>query len=194
MIRAIQLVFAPAKAWTKIVQAKRGVLVTVLVSLLPLMLVSALAEGYALAHWGARQGSFDHHVIFSPEATIRFEMIQLGIGLAMVFGGAFLIQWMSDSFHLRPRFAQCFDLAAYGLSPIFLARLLHTIPALNIWILWAIGAFGCIYVLYQGIGIVLEPEQTKGFGLYLLTALVFTLLSGIAQLTVLAVLQGRFRM
>ncbi|MCL5098885.1 MAG: YIP1 family protein [Candidatus Omnitrophica bacterium] len=163
---------------------------TVLGFLLPIVLLSDLVEGYVLVRWGGRAGPFERMITYNLDVVVRYASIQLILGLVMVGFGAVLIKWITDSFHLQPRFTQCFNLAAYGMSPVFLARFLHAIPTLNSWIIWAVGALGCIYILYQGIGIVLEPDQTKGFGLYLLSGLVFTILSGIAQLMASAILSG----
>jgi hypothetical protein len=172
------------------VEANRGVLATFLWVLLPWLLLSCLGEGCALARWGERGGQFDQMVRLATNEIIRFELVQLLVGLGMVLAGAKMIQWVAEGFHMYPLFQPCFCLATYGFSPFFLARFLHCIPAISIWMSWAVGAVGCVYVLYQGIGIMLEPEATKGFGLYLVGAMIFLLLSGMAQLIALTALQA----
>ena len=155
------------------------------------MLLSSLAEGYGLVQWGDKRGEFGHAVIVAQALAIRYEVTQLVFGLVLVFGGAKLIQWIGLSFHFHPIYSRCFTTTAYGLAPIFLARFLDAMPNLNTWVCWAMGASGSVYLLYSGIGLVLEPEQTKGFGLYLLIALILVLMSGLAHFAALAVLWGR---
>ena len=191
MIKAIQLLFVPGQAWAKIVASRRGVLGNLLWDLLPLLLLSAVAEGAALLHGGDSQGQFGGHVAFTAPLIWRLEIIQILMGLIMVVAGAKLIRWISESFHLYPSYAHCFLVAAYGLSPVFIMRFLNCIPGMNPWITWALGAAGCIFVLYQGVGIVLQPEPTKGFGLYVLIAFTFSLLTAMSHLIALMVLQGK---
>ncbi len=191
MIKALWLLFAPGNAWGKIVASKRGVLAILLLFLLPLLVICAGCEGYALLHWGDRTTQFGRRVILSKDLVMRLELTRILVGLAMVFAGAKMIQWVGESFHFYPRFQACFTVAAYGLSPVFMAHILNCVPAINTWVSWALGVAGCVFILYQGIGMVLEPDQTKGFGLYLLIVLIYTLLSAMAQVISLMVLQGK---
>jgi len=191
MIRAIQLFFMPVAAWQTIANAKPGILRTLFGFVAPLLAAVSLAEGYALTHWGKVRNEFGHTSVYPMDQVIQYELAQFVITLLMVFVAAKLVLWIAESFHLPTTFLACFTLAAYGLSPIFLARFLHCIPVVNGWLCVAAGVVGCIYVLYQGTGIVLEPMQTKGFGLYLICTVIFSLLGGLSQLIALAVLQGR---
>ncbi len=191
MIRVLQLLYSPADAWPKIVVAKRGVVTTLLVGLLPVLVVSFVAEGYAYLHGSDTAGHLSRSIPLTRDQVLRLEVVQFLMALAIVFAGAKLIQWVGESFHFTPRFETSFTLTAYGLSPIFLAHLLNCIPAMNPWISWALGTCGCIFILYQGVAVVLEPEHTKGFGLYVLIALVFTLLSAMDHIVSLMALQGK---
>ena len=189
MIKALQLIFAPGTTWQKIVETRRGIAFISMVFLLPLMILSCTVEGYSLWHWGKAEVTFGHRMGFATNAVITFEAAQLIAGMLVVVIGAQVVLWLGTSFQFRPRYSQCFTVAAYGLSPIFLARFLNVVPAMNPWVSWAIGITGCIYVLYQGVGLVLQPESTQGMGLYMLSGLVFFMLSGLAQLIALTILR-----
>jgi hypothetical protein len=191
MFRVLQLLYSPGEAWLKIVAAKRGVIGTFLLGLLPVLALSFGGEGYALLHGSKAAGQLGRSVALTTDQVMWLETVQFLTGLVVVLAGAKLIQWVSVSFHFTPRFTACFTVTAYGLSPIFLAHLLNCIPSMNPWISWAVGTFGCVFILYQGVGLVLEPEQTGGFGLYLLIALAFTLLSAMDHIVSLMVLQGK---
>ncbi len=191
MIRTLQLVFAPESTWQKIAQSRRSIGRILLLFLLPLMLLSSLAEGYSLEHWGEKRGEFGHPTTYASEQVLIFEAVQLGAGLLVILGGAWILRAFGESFHLRLRFTPCFTVTAYGLSPLYLARFLDAVPVLNTWFCWTVGLCACLYILYQGVGIVLEPQSTQGLGLYLLSFLGLGLLSALAHVVALAVLHGR---
>jgi hypothetical protein len=69
---------------------------------------------------------------------------------------------------------------------------LNCIPEINPWISVGVGITGCFIVLYQGVGAVLEPDQTKGFGLYILISMIFAFLGVILQLFGFMLLEGKF--
>ncbi len=142
MLKALQLLLIPGTAWNRIVESKRGMASVVLISLLPLLVVVAAAEGYALQHWGLQGASSGQASALPQHLVVRFESIQFGLSLLVVFLGASMIRWLSDSFHFYPKFIRCFIVAAYGLSPIFVFRLLNCLPVMNIWISFALGVLG----------------------------------------------------
>ncbi|MBU6399979.1 MAG: DUF1282 family protein [Verrucomicrobia bacterium] len=193
MLKALLLLLTPARTWNQIALAKRGVCFNLLLFLLPLMLLCSLAEGYALVRLGAA-GAYSSHLVKVPlDQAVRFEAAQLVLGLFMIFCGAQLLHWVVESFRLSSGYARSFAIIAYGYSPIFLARFLTFVPAFSHWVTWSIGLVGSIYVLYHGVALVLQPDQTKGFGLYLMSILILILLGGSAHLLALAVLAGRIK-
>ena len=193
MLTAIQLIFAPFRTWEKISLARRGVVWVLLVSLLPLLLASVAVEGYSLIHWGEKRGGFSMVIKASPSAGIRYSVTHAVLLLSSVVIGAKFLQWVTQSFQIQTSFAPCFSVMAYGFSPIFLGRFLDAVPALNTWVCWGLGALLSISVLYHGIGLVLRPEQTKGFGIYLFSAIMVTLSSLLSHFIAVAFLYGRTR-
>ena len=191
MIKAFLLILTPTQTWERIAKAKRGVLATLFLFLLPLMLVCSLAEGYALTHRGERRGIESHLVKVPQEVALRFEGSQLALGLIMIFLGAKMLEWVAESFRLPAGYAQSFTVIAYGYSPIFLTRFLAFAPALSHWVAWSVGVLGSIYILYHGVAMVLQPDQTKGFGLYLMCVLILILFGGSMHLVALAMLHGK---
>jgi hypothetical protein len=53
------------------------------------------------------------------------------------------------------------------------------------------GALLAASILYHGVGLVLKPEQTKGFGLYLVSAMIVVFSSGVIHAIAGAVLRGK---
>jgi hypothetical protein len=179
------------RSWERIAKAKRSVVANLFLFVLPLMLLCSLVEGFALTQWGERRGIVVHSVNVSIDLAVRFEVAQLVLGLILLFLGAKMLEWVTESFRLPAGYTQSFTVIAYGYSPIFLARFLAVFPGLNAWICWALGVLGAIYILYHGVALVLQPDQTKGFGLYLMCRLILILFGGSTHLVALAVLHGR---
>jgi Yip1 domain len=191
VLKAFSLIFAPARTWEKIVRSQRGVGAITFLFLLPVMLICSLVEGYGMTRVGERRGFEGHLVAVTRGAALRFEVAQLLLGLLTVFVGAKILEWITESFHLPVRYTQVFTVVAYGYSPVFMVQLLDGFLTLNTWVWWALGIVGCLHVLYHGIGLVLQPDQTKGFGLFLMGSLILILLGGPTHLIAHALLNGR---
>jgi hypothetical protein len=190
MFTVLQLIFSPAKTWEMIALKRRGVFRIFLLSLLPLILLSSSAEGYTLIKWGIRSGLQGHPGPVPQELVIHYVSTQVGLSLLLLFGGAKFVQWIAEGFHFFPTYTQIFTAFGYGLGPIFLVRFLNCVPIANSWVWWLLGAFLTVFVLYQGVALVVEPEQTKGFGFYLLGTAAIVIMSGIAHAVSVAALHG----
>jgi len=191
MFEAFQLLVSPVGTWERIAKANRSVVASFFLFLLPLIVFTSLVESYALIRWGYQRGQFDGMATASQGQAVRYGLTQVVLGLAMVFIGAQLLQWIVGTASDRRNYSRCFTTVAYSLGPVFLSHLLDSIPALNTWVCWAIGMTLSSSALYLAIPRVLQPDQTKGFGVYLVTLLVLIMLSGICHLIVLSTLDGR---
>jgi uncharacterized membrane protein YecN with MAPEG domain len=60
---------------------------------------------------------------------------------------------------------------------------------MNTWLCWIIGAIVAVHVLYYGVGLIFQPDQTKGFGVFLMCAIVVLSLGGLAHFVALALLR-----
>lgn len=112
----------------------------------------------------------------------------------VVFTGAKLVKAIAETFHARHNYTQCFTVVAYGLSPLFLARLLDVIPGMNPWVSFALGIVFSVSTLYQGLPCVLQPDPPNAFGLFLMSGLLLGMLSGLARLITLLILQGKLNL
>lgn len=193
MIKALHLIFAPTAAWGKIAAAQRGPLFVFLLNPLPLMLLGSFLEGYGLLKFGMVRGSFA-----GAEATPvglglveRYEAVRLAMDLVVLFLGAKFLQSLLDSFSMRVPFAPMFAVVAYSLGPSYLARALDGIPSLPTWLCWVIGTAFTLQVLYHGVALVLRPDQSKGFGLYIACAVALVLMNFMAHTIAVAVLKEK---
>ena len=191
MIKVFFLIFEPSVAWEKIALAQRGIIFVLMTNLLPLLLLGTAVEGWALKHWGKFQSEYAKIREFTDKEIIGFEVIQFVMFLAVVFIGALLILRVSQTFHQRQNYRQAFAVTAYGLSPLLLLHLLDAAPSMNPWVTWGLGVGLCIWILYQGLPRILMPDPTHAFGLYLSSALVIILSTGLARLPTAWYLMGK---
>ncbi len=193
MIKAILLIFAPASTWTRISEAKRGVLTVLFLNPLPLILLACGAEAYGLLKLGLFESDFARAkpVPVAWPLVLKYEEVRLASDLVVLFLGAQILYWLDHSLNFRARYQLSFTVIAYSLGPVFLMRALDGLPWLNMWMCWGVGIILAMHLLYHGVALVLQPDQTKGFGLFLVSSLVLVLLSVTAQILALSVLHDR---
>src|SRR5947207_2670403 len=104
-----------------------------------MVILSCAAEGYGLNKLGKWQGEIPRLKLYGFGETIIFEVVQGVLSLAVVFLGAKLTKSVGETFHGRHTYSQSFSAVAYGLSPLFLLRLVDASPSISPWVTWAIG-------------------------------------------------------
>ena len=80
---------------------------------------------------------------------------------------------------------------AYGLSPLFLLRLLDAFPSVPPWVPWSIGILLSIGALYHGVPRMMEPDPAHAFGLFLMSSLVLLLVTGLVRFVTWWYLEGK---
>lgn len=190
MIKVFFLIFEPSATWERIAQARRGYGFILATYLLPMVIASTVVEGWGLQRWGKWQPKFQMYKEFTQGTIITFEVIQTLLLLAMVFLSALLLLKISQTFHGRHSYLQSFTTVAYGFSPLFLLRFLDAGPTMSPWTTWGIGIMLTVWVLYQGIPRVVQPDPTHAFGLYLSSMFVVVLTSAMARLLTALYLLG----
>lgn len=193
MIRVLLLLFNPIASWERIVEAKRGIVTIILISLLPLLLLTLAGECGGLNHWGKQRGEFGHPVALALPELMKYAVLQIVLSLAVVFVGAFLVKAIGETFHGRHHYPQAFTTVTYGLSPFFLVRLLDAFPNWPWWLTWAIGIVLTLSVLYTGIPVVMKPDPAHALGLYFMSALLLIFITGLAAFLAHMSLEQLFR-
>ena len=193
MIRAFLIIFDPIRTWDRIARARRTMPFVLCASVLPLLLFSCYIEGWGLATWGKWQGPIAHRQRFSHHEIIAYETVQFVTSLLLVFLGAKLLKSLGETFHGRHTYASAFTVIAYALGPLFLLRMLDAFPAMPLWVTWAIGIALSVGTLYQGIPRVMEPDPPHAFGLFLTSAFLLALTSGVLRFITAWWLQGKFK-
>jgi hypothetical protein len=190
MIKVFFLIFEPRATWERIALARRSFGFVMCVHLLPLLLLTSAAEGWGLARWGKWQPRFEKFKEYSLNTIISFEAIQTILLLLMVLLSALILLKVSQTFHNRCKYVDAFTAMAYDYSPLLLAHLMDAGPTVSPWTSWTIGIVLTIWVLYQGIPSVMQPDPTHAFGLYLSAAIVAVLTAGMARLLTALYLLG----
>jgi hypothetical protein len=191
MLKVFFLIFEPGVAWDKIVRAQRAFGFILGWYLLPMILLPCAAEGWSLDRWGKWQPGFQRVMNFSRHDIVVFETIQAALLLVMVLLAAQMLLAISQTFQGgRRRFLDAFTTVAYSYSPLLLARLLDASPSISPWVSWGIGIALTVWVLYQGIPRVLQPDPTHAFGLYLAGMFGLVLSSALARLLTALYLLG----
>lgn len=190
MIKVFFLIFEPSAAWDRIARARRSFAFVLCLQLMPMILLATVAEGWGLARWGKWQSRFQKFREFSMPDIISFEAIQAGLLLLLVLLSALLLLKISQTFHNRGTYRDAFTTMAYGYSPLLLVRLMDAGPMVSPWTTWGIGIMLTIWIIYQGIPRVMQPDPTHAFGLYLSGMFVVVLTSGMARLLTALYLLG----
>ena len=193
MIKALLLIFEPIATWEGILRARRSMGFILAIYLLPLLLITSAAEGYGLVHWGKWQGEVGRLKTFSPGEAVLVEAAQFLLSLGVVFVGAHLLKSIGETFHGRHTYAQAFTAVAYSMGPLFLLRLLDVFAEhLPLGELGPLESASPLAVLYQGVPRMMDPDPSHAFGLYLMSALLLVLVSGLVRFATAAYLQGKF--
>jgi hypothetical protein len=112
--------------------------------------------------------------------------------LFVIFMGANLLKSIGETFHGRHTFTQAFATVAYSLGPLFLLRLLDAFQGVSFWVSWSIGIILTVAVMYHGVPRMMEPDPSHAFGLYLMSALLLVLVTGLVRFVTGSYLQGKF--
>jgi hypothetical protein len=214
VIKALQLIFIPTAGWERIVLDQRKLVSILAWYLIPMLLLPAAVEGFSMVHWGKSQsaatvvrkpvaqslglvywghaeGQHARLKRFSMKQTLSYEAMQFAASLGLVFIAASLFKSLGDTFHGRHTFLQTFTVAAYGLGPLFLLRLLDAHPYVPLWLTWTVGIFLSLGAIYTGLPTVLRPDPAHAFGLYLMSALLLLMISGLARFITAWYLNGQ---
>jgi len=192
MIKALLLMFAPARIWDEIIWAQRGTLFILGSYLAPLLILTSAVEAYGLVHWGKWQGPVSHLRTFSVREAAIFEAAQFLLSIFIVVVNAGLIKSIGGTFHGRHTFTQTFTTVAYGLGPVFMFRFLNASSNIPPWISWFMGILLAFGVLYHGVPKVIQPDPAYAFGMFLITAMVVLFTTGLLELLTACFLQGCF--
>jgi len=191
MIKALLLIFEPLAAWDR--AARRSLGFTLAFYLLPMLLIVGAAEAYGLVHWGRWQSAIVGIKKFELNDAIVAETVQLILMVFIIFLGGFFVKAFGETFRARNSYRQALTTVIYGLSPVFLFRLLDMLPTISLWVPWVLGVMLMWKVLYHGVPRVMEPDPPHAFGLFFMSALLLTLITGVERYIARGYLMDKFK-
>lgn len=177
-------------SWEKIAKAQRGFLFVLGLHLLPLMAITLGIESYALVRLGEKPSITGLVKPVPQELAIQYGLAAAALNLTVVLLGAKFVQQVARSFHFEAGYVSCFTALAYGISPLLLAHLLDALPGINTWVCFGIGIALTVGLLYHGVPRVMRPDPAKAMQVFLMTALLVTVLAGAAHFVAQGVLHG----
>jgi len=149
--------------------------------------------GSGLLKWSRRQQNTLHLKQFTTAEATAFQIAQFLLSLATLFLGTKLVKSLGETFHGRHSFTPVFTMVAYGLSPLFTMRLFDAFPGISHWVTWAAGILLSVTVLYHGVPRILQPDPSHAFGLYLVSAILLAMITGLARFLTAWYLRGEFK-
>jgi hypothetical protein len=193
MIKALFLIIDPVRGWNGVAEARRSLSSVLVFYLAPMMLIVAAVETFGLVKWGRARPPFGEVRQYPLQEAITFEGAQMALMAIVILLSAYLVKALGETFHSRNTYEQTFKVVAYGLSPVFLLRLLDVIPTISLWIFWAVGIVLAAKILYTGVPRIMEPDPPHALGLYFMTALLLALATAAERFISIGYLVGHYK-
>jgi hypothetical protein len=191
MFRALQMLAAPMQAWQAVVAANRGFAWGLFCVLLPFMILGISIENAGILKFGEKRGEFAKVAQISKQVVVKHAIVETVAGLLVALVAAKLIAHVGSGMNLYVGYGRIFAVVACAMMPFYLLKIPDGHPFFPTWVCFAVGAALCCAILYHGVGLGLQPEQTKGFGLFMLTLMIVVALAGVAHLLSVVTLDGK---
>jgi len=191
MFLVLLMIFDAEAGWSRAVESARSILRVLLLHLLPLLLLGCVAEGFGMMRWGKRIGPLSATKVFTVDDILRYQACHFVVGIVVVCLGALALRGLGNTFHVRQTFRQALTVCVFGLGPVFLMRVFDAFPGLFPWIAWIIGAALAAGIMYHGVPRVMWLDPAHAFGVYVTSAMVLVLASGLGRVLVIYLLQPK---
>ena len=186
MIRFWKLLTHPSPNWESLFEEPPSALKVFFIFFLPILILSIAVES---AGWYFLQisASFTNQApqsmaVFEAQ-IIRWQGIQLSLTMALLFFIPQILRWVSESFGVRLLYKDAFLFSLYAIVPLIMFRIPDALPWINTWICWTAGLLVSFRFLYHGAPYLLQRKLAGAFGFFMVTFLVFIVLTVISHLT-----------
>jgi len=191
VIKALFLIFEPIAAWDR--AARRSLKFTVLLYLLPMMLIVGAAETFGLVEFGRWQSALVGVKKFTLPEALSAEAAMMALMAMIIVVSAYMVKALGETFHGKHTYTQALTVVIYGLSPVFLFRLLDVFPNVKLLIPWGIGILLTVKILYYGVPRVMQPDPPHALGLYFMSSLLLAMITGAERFVSSGYLEGQYR-
>ena len=178
---AFGLLARPRAEWQAIHDRRYGVARSFLAHTAIFALVPAVAGYVGTTRTGWQIGAGD--VVRLTEASaLRIALLYYLAMVAATFSVAWMTHWMSRTYGASQPLGQCYALATYTATPLFLIGAMHLQPILWLNLVIGLPALGyTIFIFYTGVPAMMEIPEERGF-LFASAVMAFGLVALVATL------------
>ena len=178
---AFGLLVRPRAEWRAIHDRRYGVARSFLAHTAVFALIPAVAGYVGTTRTGWQIGAGD--VVRLTEASaLRIAVLYYLAMVAATFSVAWMIHWMSRTYGASQPLGQCYALATYTATPLFLVGVVQLQPILWLNLIAGLPALGyTIFIFYTGVPAMMEIPEERGF-LFASAVMAFGLVALVATL------------
>ena len=183
LLLAFGLLARPSAAWAAIHDRRYGVTHSLIAHTALFALIPAIAGYIGTTRTGWQIGAGDA-VRLTEESAARIAVLYYVAMVAATFSVAWVIHWMSRTYGASQPLGQCYALATYTATPLFLVGLLHLQPILWLNLLVGLPVLGyTVFIFYTGVPAMMEIPPERGF-LFSSAVMAFGLVALVALLVI----------
>ena len=178
---AFGLLARPRAEWQAIHDRRYGVARSFLAHTAIFALIPAVSGYVGTTRTGWQIGAGD--VVRLTEASaLRIALLYYLAMVAATFSVAWMTHWMSRTYGASQPLGQCYALATYTATPLFLVGAMHLQPILWLNLVIGLPALGyTIFIFYTGVPAMMEIPEERGF-LFASAVMAFGLVALVATL------------
>ena len=181
------LLSRPRAEWAAIRERRYGVARSLVTHTAVLALIPAIAGYVGTTRTGWRIG-VGEAVRLTEASASRIAILSYLAMLAATFAVAWAIHWMSRTYGARQPLGQCYALATWTATPLFLVGVVQFQPILWMNLLVGLPVVGyTVFLFYSGVPVMMEIPEERGF-LFSSAVLAFGLVTLVALLALTVLL------
>ncbi len=183
LFHAFALLIRPQAEWAAIRDRRHGVAGPFLLHTALFALIPAVAGYVGTTRTGWQIGTGDV-VRLTEESALRIAVLYYLAMLAATFCVAWMIHWMSRTYGASQPLGQCYALATYTATPLFLVGAMQLQPILWLNLLVGLPVLGyTVFLFYAGVPVMMEIPEERGF-LFSSAVMAFGLVALVAMLAI----------
>ena len=183
LLHAFGLLTRPRTEWAAIRARRHGVARSFLLHTAVFALVPAVCGYIGTTRTGWQIGTGDV-VRLTAESALRIAVLSYLAMLAATFCIAWMIHWMSRTYGANQPLGQCYALATYTATPLFIVGVMQLQPILWLNLVVGLPVLGyTVYLFYTGVPVMMEIPEERGF-LFSSAVMAFGLVALVALLAI----------
>ena len=181
LLHAFGLLARPKAEWAAIHGRRYGVARSLFAHTALFALIPAIAGYVGTTRTGWQIGAGEA-VRLTEESALRIAVLYYLAMVAATFSVAWVIHWMSRTYGANQPLGQCYALATYTATPLFLVGLMHLQPILWLNLLVGLPVLGyTVFIFFTGVPAMMEIPPERGF-LFSCAVMAFGLVALVALL------------